>query len=274
MINFQEICAGVCEISRVTGKYITQQSVIFNQSVIEQKGDHDYVSYVDKTSEQKIVDGLRELLPEAGFITEEGTANNKEKEYNWVIDPLDGTTNFLHKVPVFCISIALLQNDEVVIGVVYEINRDECFYAWKNGQAFLNGVLIKVSTEQDFNNSLLATGFPYTDFGRLDDYLIVFSHFARQTAGLRRLGSAAADLAYVACGRFEGFYEYGLHAWDVAAGAFIVQMAGGTVSDFSGKCNYIFGSELIAGNPFTYPEMLKVISSVFGDNPLNIPRQS
>jgi len=146
---------------------------------------------------------------------------------------------------------------------VYEINRDECFYAWKGGKAMLNGKEIHVSLMPDFNSSLLATGFPYSDFGRLDACLEVFKHFMQHAAGIRRLGSAAADLAYVACGRFEGFYEYGLHAWDVAAGAFIVQMAGGEVTDFKGENNFIFGAELIAGNNPAHREMLKVISEKF-----------
>jgi len=263
MLNYHEICLKVCDLSRETGKYILNQSGHFNQNVVEQKGDHDYVSYVDKTAEQQIVDGLREILPEAGFITEEGTAGHEQQVFRWVIDPLDGTTNFIHKVPVFCVSIALMENETVVIGVIFEINRNECFYAWKGGKAMLNERPIQVSSLQDFNSSLLATGFPYYDYGKLDEYLLVFKHFAKHTAGLRRLGSAAADLAYVACGRFEGFYEYGLHPWDVAAGTFIVQMAGGHISDFSGGNNFIFGKEMVSGNPSAHAQMLKVISSLF-----------
>jgi myo-inositol-1(or 4)-monophosphatase len=264
MIDYHDICKKVCEISRETGKYILQQSELFNQHEVEQKGNHNYVSYVDKTAEQQIVDSLRKLLPEAGYITEEGTAGYEQQTFRWVIDPLDGTTNFIHRVPVFCVSIALMEKEEVVLGVVYEINRDECFYAWKGGQAMLNGKNIHVSTRKDFNSSLLATGFPYYDYGRLDEYLQIFRHFMKHTAGIRRLGSAAADLAYVACGRFEGFYEYGLHAWDVAAGAFIVQMAGGTVTGFSGDNDYIFGAELIAGNASAHQEMLKIIFAKSG----------
>jgi myo-inositol-1(or 4)-monophosphatase len=262
-MDYHEICLQVCELSRETGKYILGQSALFNSDAVVQKGEHDYVSYVDKTAEQKIVEELRTLLPEAGFITEEGTAGYDNQTFRWIIDPLDGTTNFIHRVPVFSISIALVEKEEVVMGVVYEINRDECFYAWKDGKAMLNGSEIHVSSSEDFNSSLLATGFPYYDYGRLDEYLAIFKYFMQHTAGIRRLGSAAADLAYVACGRFEGFYEYGLHAWDVAAGAFIVQMAGGTVTDFKGENNYIFGSELIAGNKPAHHEMLKVIAEKF-----------
>ncbi len=263
MINYLDTCLKVCDLSKKTGKYILEQSEITIQADIEHKGLHNYVTYVDKTAEKLIVDELRLILPESGFITEEGTASNKGKVFNWVIDPLDGTTNFLHRVPVFCVSIALMENEEVVLGVVYEVNRDECFYAWKGGMAMLNGNQIHVSGLKDFNSSLLATGFPYYDYGRMDEYLNVFSHFMKTTAGLRRLGSAAADLTYVACGRFEGFYEYGLNSWDVAAGAYIVQMAGGVVSDFKGEQDYLFGKEMIAGTPHAHPEMLKVISDLF-----------
>lgn len=267
MINYHETCLKVCELSRMTGRYISEQSAQFSQDVIEQKGRHDYVSYVDRMAESMIVTRLRELIPESGFIAEEGTANNKGDVYNWVVDPLDGTTNFIHGVPVFCVSIALMENDTIVIGVVYEINRDECFFAWRGGKAMLNDHEIKVSGLQQLDSALLATGFPYTDYGRMDDYLQVFRHFMQHTAGLRRLGSAAADLAYVACGRFEGFYEYGLSPWDVAAGVFIVETAGGQVTDFQGEGNFIFGRELIAASPSIHPQMLSVIHRMFG--PLN-----
>jgi len=263
MINYYEICLKVCEISRQTGQFIALEGSKFNTSLVEQKGRHDYVSYVDRSAEAQIVNKLREILPEAGFIAEEGTASNKGEIYNWIIDPLDGTTNFVHGVPVYSISIALMENTDIVMGVVYEINLDECFYAWKNGKAMLNNKEIHVSESDNFDKALLATGFPYYDYGYLDAYLEVFKHFMQHTAGLRRLGSAAADLAYVACGRFEGFYEYGLNPWDVAAGAFIVEIAGGKVTDFNGEKNYIFGRELIAASKTIHPEILSVIKQLF-----------
>jgi myo-inositol-1(or 4)-monophosphatase len=261
--DYKRICNEVCNISRKAGDYIKQQLTLVDQNAVEQKGHHNYVTYVDKTTEELIVKELQTLLPESGFITEENTAGHNSQRFKWVIDPLDGTTNFIHKVPVFCVSIALMEENEVVVGVVYEVNLDECFYAWKGGKAMLNDSEISVSGIKDFDNSLLATGFPYYDYGRLEDYVTVFKHFMKHTAGLRRLGSAAADLAYVACGRFEGFYEYGLNSWDVAAGAFIVQTAGGVVTDFSGGNTYIFGRELIAGNPWAHPEMKEVINKFF-----------
>lgn len=262
-MDYKVLCSEVCDIAREIGKYILEQINNISEAEIKQKGHHNYVTYVDKIAEKFIVAKLMELLPGAGFITEEETAGYEDETYKWVIDPVDGTTNFIHKVPVFCVSIALMEGNETVIGVVYEINRDECFYAWKGGKAMLNGKKIHTSFNRDFDNSLLATGFPYYDYGRIDSYVTVFKYFMKHTAGLRRMGSAAADLAYVACGRFEGFYEYGLNAWDVAAGAFIVQMAGGTVTDFSGRNNYLYGREIVAGNKHAHRKMVKVISSLF-----------
>lgn len=264
-INYSEIVEQVRLIALKAGKYIQEESIIFRQSDIEQKGEHDYVTYVDKYAENLIVEGLKPLVPGAGFITEEDTAGHQNEHYKWIIDPLDGTTNYIHGVPLYCVSIALMGGNEVVVGVVYEINLNECFYAWKGGEARLNGKKISVSKNTDFNTALLATGFPYYDYGRLDAYMEVFEYLMRHTAGLRRLGSAAADLAYVACGRFEGFYEYGLNAWDVAAGAFIVEMAGGKVTDFTGERNFIFGRELLAGNTSGHAGLLKVIQGLFDE---------
>src|SRR6185436_8238878 len=220
-------------------------------------------SYVDKSAEKILVDGLQKILPGSGFITEENTISIRGKEFQWIIDPLDGTTNFVHGVPCYCISVALMQNEELVTGIIYEINQDECFYAWKDSPAFLNDKEIKVSAVDKLENSLLATGFPYTNFERMKPYMEVFDFCMHETHGLRRLGSAAVDLAYVAAGRFEGFYEYGLNSWDVAAGACIVQQAGGKVSDFSGGKKFIFGKEIIATNKNVFNEFLEVVKSKF-----------
>jgi myo-inositol-1(or 4)-monophosphatase len=262
-MELKKICLNVCELAKKTGQFIREEHTRFSREQIQVKGKNDFVSYVDKTSEQQLVAGLAVLLPEAGFIAEEGTSTKKGTTYNWVIDPLDGTTNFIHGLPCFAISIALLRDETVVLGVVYEVNMDECFYAWENGPAYLNEKTIKVSGITTLSSSLLATGFPYYDYGRMDEYLKLFSYFMKNTHGLRRLGSAATDLAYVACGRFEGFYEYNLQPWDVAAGAFIVQQAGGRVCDFKGGNDYIFGKELIASNGYISDEFLKAVQTYF-----------
>ncbi|HEY6161377.1 MAG TPA: inositol monophosphatase family protein [Bacteroidia bacterium] len=236
--------------------FISSEAGRIAQKDIEHKGVHDLVTFVDKTSEEKLVKGLSALLPEAGFIAEEGTIAKKGERYNWVIDPLDGTTNFIHGIPCYAISVALVDKDEVILGVVYEITRKECFHAHKFSPAFLNEKEIHVTGTQKLNDSLIATGFPYTNFDQLEEYLKVFRHLMLNTRGIRRIGSAATDLCYAACGRFDGFFEYGLKPWDVAAGSFIVKQAGGNCCDFKGKENFIEGREIIAGNPFITKELL------------------
>jgi myo-inositol-1(or 4)-monophosphatase len=216
---------------------------------------------VDKQSEERLVEGLSMILPGSGFIAEENPLL-QSKELTWIIDPLDGTTNFIHGVPVYSISIALMEGTELLLGVIYEINLKECFYTWKGSPSYLNGLEINVSVTDKVKDSLFATGFPYYDYGRLDPYLHFFRYLMENSHGLRRLGSAAADLAYVACGRFDGFYEYGLSPWDVAAGALIVKNAGGAVSDFNGKDDFIFGKEIIATNGRIYDEF----NSAFREN--------
>ncbi|ELR72179.1 Inositol-1-monophosphatase [Fulvivirga imtechensis AK7] len=266
MRDLDPVLKSVKTLTQEVGDFIRSESKNFKTSDIEHKGFNDLVSYVDKEAERKLVDGCRQIVPEAGFITEEGTASTQQGEYNWIIDPLDGTTNFTHGLPVYAISLALTFHNHVVLGVIYEINRDECFYATKGGSAYCNGELIKVSEVNELGNSLLATGFPYHDFGKMSTYLNILDSFMQQTHGLRRLGSAAVDLAYTACGRFEGFFEYNLKPWDVAAGIIIVQEAGGFVTDFSGGNNFLFGGEIVAaGN--VHKDMLKVINGLWNGNP-------
>ncbi len=262
-INLKQLCAGVCETAKMVGAFIKNERLSFTSNKIEVKGKNDFVSYVDKASEKKLIEELSVLLPDAGFIAEEGTSKKKGAIYNWIVDPLDGTTNFIHGIPCYAISIALMRNDKIVLGVVYEINFDECFYAWEHSKAYLNLGEIKVSQTPKLADTLLATGFPYYNYDRMAEYIELFKYCMQNTHGLRRLGSAATDLAYVACGRFDGFYEYGLQPWDVAAGAFIVQQAGGRVADFSGNENYIFGKEIVSGNSLCFDEFLNVVKTHF-----------
>ncbi|MFN5296080.1 MAG: inositol monophosphatase family protein, partial [Flavobacteriales bacterium] len=180
-----------------------------------------------------------------------------------VIDPLDGTTNFVHGMPVWCTSIGLCDGITPILGVIYDPNTDECFSAYQGGGAFLNGKPIRVSQVNTVQQSLLATGFPYDDFGREEAYIELFRKLIRGTRGLRRLGSAALDMAWTACGRVEGFYEYGLNPWDVAAGAIIVQEAGGIVTEFNGGDDFVFGEDLVCTNGHTHDEMLRIIQTYF-----------
>jgi myo-inositol-1(or 4)-monophosphatase len=232
---------------------------------IEYKGIHDFVTYVDKTSEKMLVEMLTDVLPGAGFLVEEKSVEQTNNNLYWIIDPLDGTTNYVHRLAPYAVSIALMEDNEIVAGVVYEIGAGECFYTWKNAPSFLNGEEIKVSDRKILKDSLIATGFPYYDYDRLNAFLETLAYFFNHTHGVRRLGSAATDLAYVACGRFEAFYEYSLHPWDVAAGALLVKNAGGTVSDFSGNNAYVFGKEIIASNEAVYAEFLKIVKTHMGD---------
>lgn len=264
-MDLQHLCEDVCNLAKKTGKFLRTEITKVSAADIETKGLHDFVTYVDKTSEKAILEELQKLLPEAGFIAEEKTITMKSEKYNWIVDPLDGTTNFIHGVPCYSVSIALTEGDEIILGVVYEVNLDECFYAFKGGKAYLNGNEISVSDKQKVSDALVATGFPYYDYSDLERYMKLFTYFLRNSHGIRRLGSAAVDLAYVACGRFEAFFEYGLNPWDVAAGAFIVQQAGGKVCDFKGGQNYIFGKEIAASNNLLSEEFSGIIKSVFKD---------
>ncbi len=259
-MNLSEICKKVTQITKESTSFIRQEAQNFDWEKVEIKGMNDLVSYVDKEAEQRILEQIIKLIPDAGFVTEENP-NFKEKtdkEFHWLIDPLDGTTNFLHGLPIFATSIGLMQGDKMVLGVVHEVNRDECFYAWEGGGAFCNNKKIQISPLKSLSESLLATGFPYRDFDKVPSYLDIVKDFMQKSHGLRRMGSAAVDLAYVACGRFQGFFEYNLNPWDVAGGSLIIQEAGGKVSTFSGGDDYVFGQEILACGHI-HSEMLEVI---------------
>lgn len=258
-MNLQDILQPTLALVKETGAFIRREGQGFDRANIEHKGLNDLVSYVDKQAEQKLVEGLRQILPGCGFIAEEGTAQAADEEYIWVIDPLDGTTNFLHSLPVFSVSVGLMQNKELVMGVVYEVNQDEMFWAIRGQGAYCNGERIKVSPIDKVAQSLIATGFPYHDFGKMQSYLGIMDHFMRKSHGLRRMGSAAVDLVYTAIGRFEGFFEYNLKPWDVAGGIIIVQEAGGKVTDFTGGNDYLSGRELIATNGKVHQEVQEII---------------
>ncbi|MGN7204365.1 inositol monophosphatase family protein [Pedobacter sp. SAFR-022] len=262
-MDYELLCTKVLGVVRLAGNFIRKESMNFDNNRIEFKGLNDLVSYVDKQAERILVDNLAELLPESGFITEEQTINKTGEVYNWIIDPLDGTTNFIHGVPTYSVSVALYEHGAPVIGVVYEINRAEMFYAYKGGAAYLNNKVIRVSNRDLIADTLLATGFPYYDFEKQPQYMALFTELMRKCHGLRRIGSAAVDLAYVACGRFDAFFEYNLNAWDVAAGAFIVQQAGGRIMNFSGDEEFVETRELLATNSRVDAELLGYIQQHF-----------
>lgn len=255
----KEILDQVIEISIETGKFLKDERLSIDASEIEMKsGKNDLVSRADKEAERRFVKFLRKVLPEAGYIAEEGTGERAEK-YNWIIDPLDGTTNYLFGIPCYCTSVALWKEGEILLGVIYDPERDECFSAAKGLGAFLNGKPMKVSDQKEMRLALMATGFPYDSKGRQMEYLKILAEVNANSRGIRRLGAAAVDMAYVACGRLDGFYEYGLNAWDVAAGALIIEEAGGKVSDFYGKDNYLFGSTLVCDNGLIHDEIVSLV---------------
>jgi len=262
-MNLEKITDQVVQLCLKNGAYIKQQLELLKVKDIEEKDDHNFVTYVDRTSEEMLVEALSHLTPGCGFIAEENDYGNSDAELKWVIDPLDGTTNFVHGVPLFAISIALMQGDKVISGVVHEVNRIESFYSWGDGKAFLNDKEIRVSSAKTLKDSLLVTGFPYIRDHILDRYMELFKAYIQRSQDMRRLGSAATDLAYVAAGRFEGFYEISLNPWDVAAGSFLVQQAGGRVTDFNGGDDFIFGKSLVSSNGFVHEEMLEVVKEFY-----------
>ncbi len=261
--SLESLVAPVRELVEKTGAFIAEQYGKVSDDAIEFKSFNSLVSYVDKEAEKQLVDGLSKILPEAVFLTEEETVESQKGKLKWIIDPLDGTTNFLHQLPFFSISVALENEGEIVLGFVYEVNRKECFYAWKSGGAFLNGKPIHVRKVKTLEETLIATGFPYYDYDMIDAYLNVLQTFMTDTRGIRRLGSAALDLAYVACGRFDAFFEYSLNPWDVAGGAIIVQEAGGKVVDFNGGNDFLYGGEIVASSENAFEEVFNVIQEGF-----------
>jgi myo-inositol-1(or 4)-monophosphatase len=263
-MDLEKLCLEVAAIAKSVGEYIDKERINFSVDRVKEKGLHDLVSYVDQEAEKLIVNGLIPLIPEAGFITEEETLSKEGEEYNWIIDPLDGTTNFIHGIPTYSVSIALTFHGTLVVAVVYEINRMECFTAWKDGGAFLNGNPISVSNTRSLSSSLLATGFPFRSNDFLDEYLVVLKTMMQSTRGIRRIGSAAVDLAYVACGRFDCFFEFNLKNYDMAAGILLIKEAGGNAIDFLGGGNMLEKGSVIAGNPMmtdlVYTEIKKSFS--------------
>ena len=271
----ENLTLAVCGIARQAGAYIREERSKFSLESVERKHAHDYVSYVDKGSEQLIVAALKELLPEAGFITEEGTADfvppyprTPVPSLFWVVDPLDGTTNFIHQYAPYAVSIALLQGREVLIGVVYEICADECFYAWKGGGAFVSrsekcGVRserLHVSS-QKIQDALLCLQLPYNSDAYKPTIKRLIDTFYGNVGSIRMCGSAAMALCYVAAGRLDGYAEQYIGQWDYMAGSLIVMEAGGTVTDYSGSSDFTQGNSVVATNGIIQQDLLTVITS-------------
>ncbi len=246
--------------AREAGRIINRASQDVGAIAIQTKTYNDFVSDVDRSAEQAIIDILKDAYPDHGFWGEESGHDNHEADNIWIIDPLDGTTNFLHGFPQYCISIALQQKGVLTQAVIYDPVRNDLFTATKGRGAFLNDKRIRVTNRSKLQDSLIATGFPYRDFTHLDTYLGMFKDMIKKTTGIRRPGSAALDLAYVAVGWVDGFFEINLSAWDIAAGGLIVQEAGGIVGDFEGNESWLETGNIVAANPKVFAQMLQVLN--------------
>ncbi|MCD8081260.1 MAG: inositol monophosphatase [Bacteroides sp.] len=245
----------VCRIAKETGAFQRREQLCFRSEEIEVKGRHDYVSYVDRRSEERLVTELATLLPEAGFITEEGSAGHAGEELLWIIDPLDGTTNFIHRYSPYGVSIALCRGRELLLGVVYEVTRDECFYAWKEGPAYLNGQQICVSDTSAVEGAFLIVELPYNDEAYKATALYLIDALYGVAGGIRMNGSVAVALCEVAAGRCDGWIEAFVKPWDHAAGTLILRCAGGRVTDFLGQEDTVYGSHIVATNGKIHQEI-------------------
>ncbi len=260
-MNLEKLTSEVVAVAREAGRYLKGEQQRLQMEQVERKHAHDYVSYVDKTSEKMVVSRLREILPEAGFLTEEGTTGKRGSEAMlWVIDPLDGTTNYIHGNQPFAVCIALRNEQEVLLGVVYEVSLDECFSAWKDGGAYLNGSPIHVSTKP-IDDALLGLELPYDTEMYREMGLHLIRHFYGYAGGIRMNGSAAVALCYVAAGRWDGWIERGLGQWDFMAAALIIKEAGGQVANFRGDSFFLNGDDIVASNGLIQSYLLQAIES-------------
>lgn len=259
MIDLELLTDKVRKLAIETGAFIRNERKKFLRERVEKKHAHDYVSYVDKESEKRIVAFLAELLPEAGFIAEEGSATLTDEPYCWLVDPLDGTTNFIHDNAPYCVSIALRNKEELLLGVVYEICRDECYWTYKGAPSFLNGEVIYVSSVDTLDDAFIAMGFPYNAEAYKSLALTLVNECYGNVAGLRLMGAAAAELCYVAAGRFDARVEAFIGPWDIAAGVLILQNAGGMVTDFKGGDEFYSGRQVLASNGKIHNFLLNII---------------
>lgn len=256
MINLPQLCKDAIPLIKEVGVYIREMRKHIGLLEVHKKGVRDFVTEVDTTAERKLVSHLHILFPDAGFITEEKTIAQDEKEFNWVIDPLDGTMNYLHGIPLYAISVALKKADEIILGIVYEIAQDELFYSYAGSKSYCNDIEIHVSGCTEIKNALIVTGFPYIrDHERTTLLAETIKYFLDHGRDIRRLGTAATDLCYIACGRIDAYYEGFLNSWDIAAGILILRNAGGVVVNFRGQDDFKSGN-VVATNPALIEQIL------------------
>jgi myo-inositol-1(or 4)-monophosphatase len=249
--------------ARRAGSVINRATFDLDRIKVTEKGHNDFVTEVDKAAEQAIIEVLKSAYPDHAVLAEESGASanlHDENENVWIIDPIDGTTNFIHGFPQYCVSIALQQRGQITQAVVYDPSHNDLFTATKGAGAYLNEKRIRVSRRDKIADALIGTGFPSRDMSGLDEYLKMFRIMTEKCAGLRRPGAAALDLAYVAAGRLDGFFEKGLQSWDMAAGALLISEAGGIIADFSGESDYLAKGDVIAGTPKIFGQMVHLLS--------------
>ena len=249
-----DICAKLCVITKTLGQYMLEEQKKIDLSTVEEKGSIDFVTHVDKEVDRRLVDSLREFLPSAGFISEESGKEGGDKEFCWVIDPIDGTTNFIHNAGPFCISVALIRNGVPILGIVYELTRDELFYAWQGSRAYLNGRPIACSSNKQLSKAMIGYGFSY-DSKRTRKIAPAVSALSEKTS-TRSLGSAAAELCYVARGAYDAYFHNDLKIWDIAAAALILKQAGGDICTFDASPEFLHSKEIIAYNNITTRDTL------------------
>ena len=265
--DYKKICELCIPHVREVGRFINGELGNVSSGQIEVKERNSLVSYVDREAEQMLVTALQQIVPEAGFITEEGTVEQGGKDWLWIIDPLDGTSNFLHGIPHFAVSVALEYKGKMKIGIVLDVVPDQCYWAWEDGGAYRDGESIYVSKTPDIDGAIIGTGFPYhTDEFR--PLMEALEQFVRRGRGIRRMGAAALDLAYVACGRLDIYYERSLNIWDIAGGAVLVHEAGGSVSDFNGEANSYREKGVLVSNPAIHEDALEILADAYQNVPI------
>ena len=247
--------------ARRAATVINRASTQLDLLTVQSKSPNDFVTEVDRAAERAIIEVLRDAFPNHGILAEESGESGPESEFTWIIDPLDGTTNFIHGFPQYAVSIAQTKNGVLEHAVVFDPNTNELFTASRGSGAFLNDRRLRVSRRTRLNEALIGTGFPFRQFDNIDAYLAMFKELSQKTAGIRRPGAAALDLAYVAAGRLDGFWEMGLSPWDMAAGVLLIQEAGGLVSDLSGENGYMSSGNMVAGTPKIFAQLLPIIQS-------------
>ncbi|MBM3377921.1 MAG: inositol monophosphatase [Betaproteobacteria bacterium] len=253
--------------ARRAGAIINRASLDIDRLRVSRKDQNDFVTEVDQACEAAIIEILSTAYPSHGFLGEEsgltvgGSKTEQAPENLWIIDPLDGTTNFIHGMPVYAVSIGLMQKGQITQAVVYDPSRDELFVASKGKGAYVNDRRLRVSKRDRLEESLIGTGFPFKRQEQIDAYLSMFKQVSSRAAGLRRPGAAAIDLAYVAAGRYDGFFEMGLMPWDAAAGSLLITEAGGYVGNFQGEADYLFSENIVAANPKVFAALVSVLSA-------------